>query len=214
MADQHSGDEQQATGGRKRKVARVLETYALEDLGPELEAAWTEDGSERASLRDLAERVNRAVIEAAMREAGEDPLPGEIETVHDALGAGEASPGVEQDVRGRLARSGVDVDALESDLVSYQAVRTYLTRDRDVEYSRPETDQMESTRDRIQRLRGRLRAVTEQRLEDLAETGQLTLGETHTLVQVQVYCEDCGRQYEIDELLDRGGCECESESDG
>jgi hypothetical protein len=213
MSEPNSADEPGASGGRKRKVARVLETYGLEDLGPELEAAWTDDGGERASLRDLADRMNRAVIEAAMREVGEDPLSGEIETVYEALGAGEASAGVEQDVRGRLDRSGVDVETLESDLVSYQAIRTYLTRDREVEYSQPDTDPTASTRDRIQRLRGRLRAVTDQRLDDLAESGRLTLGETHTLVQVQVYCEDCGRQFEIDELLDRGGCECESEGE-
>lgn len=214
MAEQDedpSGASGNGGGGRKRKVARVLESYDLEELGPELEEAWTGDAGERASLRDLAERVNRRIIEAALLEAGEDPLPGEVDAVYEALGSGDAGAGVEQDVRGRLSRAGVDAERLESDLVSYQAIRTYLTEDRGAEYEQPESDPLETARERIQRLRGRLRAVTDQRVSDLGERGRLELGETQTLVQVQIFCTDCGRQFDIDELLDRGGCDCDVE---
>jgi hypothetical protein len=28
-------------------------------------------------------------------------------------------------------------------------------------------------------------------------------------VSARVVCEDCGSQYEVGELLDRGGCDCD-----
>ena len=39
---------------QQSKVARVIETYDLDDLGAEVEAAWTDPTCHRTSLRDLA----------------------------------------------------------------------------------------------------------------------------------------------------------------
>jgi hypothetical protein len=57
-------------------------------------------------------------------------------------------------------------------------------------------------------LRGRLIAVTENSLEELENTNQLTLGNYQILVNVQVICEDCSDQFEVVEILERGGCKC------
>lgn len=208
MADPDQSEPDGATN-RSTKVARVIDEYGLAGEGEQLEAWWTADGPERKSLRELATYLNERIIESALSSAGASALPGEVESVHSVLTGDDASTGVEQEIRGRLRREGIDIDALETDLVSYQAIRTYLKRERGATYTEPETDPVESTREQIQRLQGRVRAVSEQRLASLGDGDHLTLGEHNVLVQVQVYCEDCGRQYSVEELLDRGGCDCE-----
>ena len=202
-------DDGSTESSRQGKVARVLEQYELTGLGDEMAAAWTADGEDRMSLRELATMLNKRLIESALRDAGLDTLPGEIDSVHSVLADEEASEGVRQEVRGRLERAGIDIESLEADLVSYQAVRTYLQADRGLEYTREESDPVESTTRRIQRLQGRLRAVTDQRLDSLEEAGHISMGAHSVLVQVQVFCEDCGRQYSIESLLENGGCDCE-----
>lgn len=194
--------------GRPSKVARVIEEYDLQGLGDELEAAWTAPRGERDSLRDLAEEVNRRIVAAVLEREGDRPLPGEIETVRSAVG-GDADGRTTRDVATRLEELGTDPKDLRADFVSYQAVRTYLTSVRDAEYERTEGDPIAATSDRIQRLEGRLRAVTDDQLETLSERGTIQVGDTRVLVSTQVYCEDCGRQFDVEELLDRGGCDCE-----
>ena len=194
--------------GRPSKVARVIDTYDLDGLGDELEAAWTAPDGERQSLRDLADLVNRRIVESVLERDGERPLAGEIETVYSAL-RGTADSATTRDVTTRLENLDVSKDDLEADLVSYQAVRTYLQSVRGAEYESESSDPITATRDRIQSLRGRLRAVTDGQLDELAARDEITLGDSRVLVGVQVYCEDCGRQFDVEELLERGGCDCE-----
>ncbi len=206
MADDQ-GSSRSSKRGRGSKVARLIEEYDLEGLGEELEASWVGPG-ERKSLRELETVFNEELIKAVTREAGEDPLPGEVETIYEALQSKTASPGLEEDVRGRLDRMGVDVETLDRSLVSYQAIRTYLKDHRGVDPETPDTEPTESTRTSIEKLTGRLQAVTDQRLSDLETRDELVLGEFRVLVNVQVYCEDCGTQQSVEEVLRTGGCSC------
>jgi hypothetical protein len=50
--------------------------------------------------------------------------------------------------------------------------------------------------------------VTEGKLDQLRRSDEIVLGNARVFVDVNVLCEDCGAQYEVDELLDRGGCDC------
>lgn len=202
------------SSGRQGKVARLLETYDLEGVGDELAEAWVGEAGERKSLRELAEYLNKRLIEQMLEQAGAEPYPGEVDTIYAAVTDDETSRGLEQEVRGRLERTGVDFESLSGDLVSYQAVRTYLNSDRGIEYAREERDPIDTTRTQIQRLIGRLRAVSEQRIDDLESSGELTLGSYNLLVNVQLYCEDCGRQYSVEEVLENGGCDCLMDGDG
>lgn len=68
ITDNASG---KSTRGRRSKVARLIDEYEWTGLGATLEARWTADGSERASLRDLADQFNERVLEAALREASQ-----------------------------------------------------------------------------------------------------------------------------------------------
>jgi hypothetical protein len=206
MTDQ--GAENGGSRGRPSKVARIIEAYDLDGLGAELEAAWTAPEPERRSLRELAREVNRRIVTSVLAEDGEHPLPGEVETIANAV-SGSEDGATTRDVATRLEAQGHSMEDLAADFVSYQAVRTYLISERNVEYEASRSDPIESARDRIQGLRGRLRAVTEGQLESLAGRGDIDLGDARVIATVTVYCEDCGRQFDLEELLDRGGCDCE-----
>lgn len=193
--------------GRRSKVARLVEEYDLEGLGAEMERRWT-DEEDRWSLRELADHFNRTLLEAAVEAEGNQPLDGEVENLYRLLTDDDVASADRTRVRRRLERDGVDVDALRDDFVTYQAVRTYLKKYRGAEHSPAETDPLEREATNVQRLRGRVDSVTEGKLEQLRDSGALSIGEFRTLVDVRVVCEDCNAQYDVVDLLEDGGCDC------
>ncbi|MFC6873047.1 rod-determining factor RdfA [Halobellus marinus] len=192
------------------KVARLIGEYDLDGLGDELEARWTGDGVERTSLRDLADYFNERLLEQALLDAGMSALESDVSTTYQNLTDDDVSPGVRTDARNRLEAGGVDVDKLESDFVSYQAIRSYLTDYRDAEYRRlSDEEKVEKDLQSIQRLMTRTLSVTEERIEKLRETGRVDVEEFEVLLDVQVLCQSCGEQYSISEFLESRGCECQ-----
>lgn len=204
-----ANDAETPSGGGQTKVARLLVAYGLEDLGAQLEERWTADGEERMSLRALATLFNQRLLEAAMTKAEIQSLPGEVENVYELLTGSEVSEADRTRTVRRLEREGVDVDALLDDFVTYQAIRSYLKRERNAEYVDDDRDRTVVESENVQRLRGRLSAVTEAKLEQLRSNGDIVLGESRLLVDVNVLCETCGQQYDVETLLDRGGCDCD-----
>ncbi len=196
--------------GRRSKVARVLEEYDLHGFGAELEQLWTAE-NDRYSLRDLASYFNRHLVEQALEKANVQALDGEAENIYRLLTDDDVSAAERTRVRRRLERNGVNIDALQDDFVTYQAIRTYLQEHRGAEYTPAETDPLEREATNLQQLRGRTAAVTEGKLEQLRDTDQLVLDDFRTLVTIQVVCEGCNTQLDVIELLDRGGCDCDKE---
>ncbi len=192
------------------KVRRVIDSYGLDGLGDELAARWIGDGYERESLRSLADRFNTRVLAASMEAAGLSPLDGEVENTYRLLTDEEVSAGMRTQVSRRLERDGLDPDAVQSDFVSHQAIHTYLTGDREIEPPEADDgDRLNADKETIQRLRSRLEAVTENTVGRLDTTDRLDVGAFSVLVDLQVVCADCGATYEIDELFDQGGCDCD-----
>lgn len=199
-----------AAGGHRSKVSRVIEAYGLEDFGERLEASWRGEGETRRSLRELADYQNRSVLAAAMQDAGLRPLDGEVDNMYRLLTDDDVSGGQLAEAEARLERAGLDPDALRADFVSHQAVHTYLTKHRGAEPpATGDGDRSGSALDTVQRTKGRLGSVVEGTLSDLRRSEELTLGTFDVLVSAQVYCEDCESQYEVAELLECGGCDCE-----
>jgi hypothetical protein len=195
--------------GRRSKVARVIDEYDLEGLGAELEARWTATGDDHWSLRDLSTHVNEELVRASLREAGRTPAAADVQNALALLSDDESADAEATQLRRRLERDGVDVEALERDLVTYQAVRSYLQDHRGAEYERDAGDRVEAVTQSIQKLRGRLVSVTESKLEQLRESSLLTLGEFRVMVDVRVLCTDCNTQLAVTDLLASGGCDCE-----
>ncbi len=192
--------------GRRSKVVRLIEEYNLEELGAELERLWTAEENRR-SLRQLATYFNQQLLQRALEDADVRPLGGEVENIYRLL-TDDSSGADGTRIRRRLERDGLDVEALEDDFVTYQAIRTYLKKHRGAEYTPDETDPLERETTNIQQLRGRVDSVTEGKLEQLRSAGHLELGEFRTLVDIRVVCEDCNTQFDAVELLERGGCNC------
>jgi hypothetical protein len=199
----------ESTPGPRGKVERVIEAYDLGGLGDELERRWTGARGDRESLRSLADRFNRAVLRSALDEAGASPLDGEVENTYRLLRGDDVSPGMRTEVRRQLERDGVDLDSVEADFVSHQAIHTYLRDHRGAELDTEEESRVEKEAETIRRLQGRVSVVTESGLTRLKNVNDITLGDFDVLTDVQVYCSDCGSQYEAVELVERGGCDCE-----
>ena len=193
--------------GRRSKVARLIDEYDLQGLGAELEQQWTAD-EDRKSLRDLARYFNQQLLQRTLEEANVQYLDGEIENTYRLLTDDEVSSAESTRVRRRLERDGIDVDALETDLLTYQAIRSYLKDHRGAEYTPAETDPLEREATNVQKLRGRMATVTGGKLEQLRDSDELTLGEFQTLAGIRVICEDCNTQFDVLDLLNRGGCNC------
>ena len=193
--------------GARSKVARLIKEHGLEGLGADMEARWTAE-EDRMSLRALAAYFNQEVLRTRLEAAGITMLDGELENIYRLLTDDDVSAAERTQVRRRLQRDGLDVDAVEDHFVTYQAIRTYLTEYRDAEYVRDNRDPIEREVENVERLRGRVETVTSGKLEQLRERGDLSLGSFRTVVDVKVVCEDCHSQYGILDFLDRGGCDC------
>lgn len=200
--------------GRRSKVQYVIEAYGLDGLGNEIEREWLRNDGNRMSLRDLAEYVNLQLLRSSLDATDERPIEGEIENILKLLRDGDAARGATAQAETKLKRAGIDVEQLQSDFVSHQAVHTYLTEYRDVS---PPTrddnyDPIETRRTAIHRLRNRLVAVIEGSLNKLSGSGQLSLGAFEVVVNVTVHCNDCDSTYPLQDLMDRGWCDCDIDS--
>ena len=195
------------TRGRRSKVARLIDEYGLHELGPEMERLWTADENRR-SLRSLADYFNQQLLESVVEEHDLQLLDGELENIYRLLTDDEVSSADRTRVCRRLEREGIAINDFKSNFVTYQAIRSYLKTHRNAEYTPEESDPIERQKTNIQQLQGRVTSVTEGNLEQLRASDQITLGEFRTLANVQVICEDCNAQFDVLELLDRGGCDC------
>ena len=194
--------------GPQPKVARVIEKYDLGPIGADLERKWTRS-EDRFSLRALADLFNQRLVETALEDAAIDSVTDDPAHVYALLNGAEGSSGQQTQVRRRLERAGVDVKALTDDFVTYQAIRSYLKNHRDASPpSKTDRDVRRTERRTIEQLRDRTAAVTESKLDRLERNDQIRLGTASVLVDVRVFCEDCGRQYDVDELLESGSCAC------
>lgn len=196
-----------ASPGRPSKIVRLIEEYDLDGVGDELERRWTAADGERASLRQLADTFNRRLLEHALADAGVHSLAGETENLYRLLTGDEVGAADRTRAKRRLEREGIDVECLQSDFVSYQSVRTYLTSHRDASYE-ADTDPVAQAESTIGRLRSRLASVAESKLEQATSDDAVGLGQFDVTVSVRVTCRECGHQAEVGPMLERGGCNC------
>lgn len=195
------------------KVANLIEKYGLGPAyGDKLVELWTADDESRESLRSLANRFNERLLEVQMADNGMSTLDGEISNTYRLLTSDEVSSGNRTEARRRLEQAGIDVEQLERDFVSYQAIRSYLKEYRGAEYEADTDDaHVETTIETIQRLKTRTTLVTENSLQHLLNGNQITLGKFRLFVEINVLCEDCHSQYDIIELFQEGGCNCSTD---
>lgn len=186
------------------KVDRVAERRGLSGLDDRLRRRRA-DGE---SLRDLAHVHNRAVLGAAMRAAGMDPLDGEVANLHRLLTDEAVSSGERVDAEARLRRNGVDPAAVRDDFVSHATIRTHLNDCLDVSTSRERAPSVDNARTTVLKLLSRTESVARRTVERLADRDVLVLPDPSVSVSLRVACGECGDEYAFPELLERGGCSC------
>jgi len=196
--------------GKNTKVARVIREYGLDGMGANLEAEWTGEAGERTSLRDLADKFNEAVLEAALREASISSLNVDVPSTYEAL-RGESGASVTR-ARRRLEREGVDADELTEDFVTHQAIHTYLTQERKVSLPSGDDDMAERKVEIIEKLQGRVSAVAMSAISSLANSDELDRSDYDVLVDVRAVCPSCGSDTPVGDLIRRGGCSCTNKS--
>lgn len=131
------------------------------------------------------------------------PLDGEVENTYRLLTDSEVSSGSRRQAERALEREGVDVETLERDFVSHQAVYTYLREHRGISHEREEStrDRREKARETIERLQSRTEAVTTNVLHGLDEDGRLPFDEFDVVVNVRVFDPATGDAHDIDDIL-------------
>lgn len=198
-------------GGRGPKIERIADRYGLEGLGDELVDRWLGDGFESQSLRELADLVNRRLIEAALSAAGTHVLDGEVENFYRLLTDDDVTSGMRTDARNSLERKGVDVDQLESDIVSYQSVYNYLTRHRDVSKPADGADESSAGADveSVNKLKSRLRTVLSGIVDKWVRRGAVSIDDYDVEVDVRITCPRCDVRMTPAELYEAGGCDCQ-----
>jgi hypothetical protein len=186
------------------KVGRNIDKYELRHLDTDLRRRRVDDGE---SLRDLATFVNAQILDRAMSDAGA-AVAGDATAVYRALTGDDVGSGRQTEVRRRLANAGVQMDDVDRDFVSHQTVRDHLRTCLDVETSRNGTTDPDDAADLIGCVRDRNEQIIDRTLNRLHEADRLDTGPLDVTFSVRVSCERCGSTYRVDELLDRGGCEC------
>ncbi len=200
----------QNSDGRRTKIERVVDEYDLDGIEATLAERWTGEGQDRWSLRDLADFFNERVLEAALEATGRQPLDGEVTNYYRLLTDEAVSAGDRTEARSELERAGVDVDALLTDFVSHQAVHTFLTKRQELSYEgTSDEERVEKARETLRRLESRTGTVADNTVARLRDTGDLDLESFSVLVSVNIVCEDCGRQHDVETLLEQGGCDCQ-----
>lgn len=192
------------------KVGRVIDTYDLSGMNSRLVEWWSAEENGR-SLREMAGHLNQELLREALTRHGHSPLQGEVENTHRLLTDDDVSQGMRTQTRKRLERQGVDVDQLNNDFVSHQAVYRHLKTCLEEEYTRADPDpeeRRETSKQRIFALENRTEKVTADALEQLRNGDAIALEEFTVLVDTSITCMECGRQHEIDDLLANGGCRC------
>lgn len=195
----------------RSKVARLIDKYDLEEFGDWIEDAWTDEGDDRQSLRDLTEEFNKRILAETFEEADEYINNIEVEHTYDILTNENISAGNRVEKRKKLERLGIDMDVLETEFITHQALYTYLTKVRGAEYEQKiDTDEaIQRNIDTLRRLQSRTITVTEDTVDRMCDADR-DIGEKYDFaVNVTASCRFCGKYYQAVELVKMGGCPCD-----
>ncbi|MFC6964825.1 zinc ribbon domain-containing protein [Halocatena marina] len=153
------------------------------------------------------------MLKATFRNINSNLFKVEVKDTYTLLTGDDTTEGMRVQAKNTLQSDGVNTDQLLTDFVSHQSIYTYLTATRGVSKGSKSSSCVDSNTQTIQKLRGRSVAVIEQSLKSLRNTQRLRLGDFNGLVETQIYCRDCGTQFEVIQLLDRDECDCDIGTD-
>lgn len=196
------------------KVGRKIHQYSLKHLNTELVHRRRD---EEASLRDLADYVNRCILAAALAAADVDitnSLYGAVSkedaltTLYETLADDETPAERTARVRTRLTQLGVDVEAIETDWVTHPTVRKHLRECLDVDTQRTTTLTPNDASDTIEWARTQCANIVTETFTRLRNADIVATGPLDVTVPIQLTCTKCGKTYRPSQLLTRRKCAC------
>ncbi|WP_343124882.1 rod-determining factor RdfA [Natrinema sp. CBA1119] len=186
------------------KVCRVLDEYDMERYEEQLLEQWQADSSQRKGYRKLSKWFNTLMLRREMDRAGLSTLGDEAESKYERLQSDEA---IAAEVATELANTGVPIEQLRDDFVSYGVIRTHLKEclESDVDLSSGEWE-----RDAIDISRNHAETKITEAVRSLRNKEQLTAGGDVTVsVTVELECENCHARVPADRSIRRGYvCRC------
>jgi len=187
------------------KIGRAVEKY---DVG-RLDERLLDRREAGASLRELEDVVNRAILRVALRTADRD-IVGDVDSFYERLTDDEVSAGQRTEAREWLTQAGIDPAELTGDFVSYQTVRTHLRECLGVDTDRRSTLSVADAKGTVEWARARSEGIVKRTIERLDRTPDFDGDTVEVGTVIRVTCTECGKSYPVETFLDRGGCTCSS----
>lgn len=182
------------------KVCRVLDERGMERYEDRLVEQWQADPPTRKGYRQLATWLNVLMLRREMERAGLSTLGDEAASKYERLTAEESS--IAAEVRDGLRNSGIDIESLERDFVSYGVIRTHLKECLGAER---ETTSTEWEPEAIEISRSHAEGKVEEAIRSLRNKGSLASeGDVTVHVSVELECEACHAKVPAERAVRRG----------
>jgi uncharacterized alkaline shock family protein YloU len=170
---------------RKRKLERVAEKRDIGGISNKIHEKWVNTD---ATLKDLRDQFNRAVLESAMKDAGMDIAPGEVEYTYRHISPDDnVTLTNKKETEMRLTKSGINVEKITDNFInSPQTILNYLRAEYDVERRRRATGDVdiEQEYEYIKPLNRRYENVVTTIIDRLSKSNELE----HNNFDVSVEC--------------------------
>ncbi|GGM51132.1 rod-determining factor RdfA [Haloarcula argentinensis] len=189
------------------KIARVADDYNIS----EIDAKLIERREQDDSLRDLATYLNKQILSKSL-DTGTREVVGDADSIYMVLRGNDVNRSRQAELRSKLDRNGIDIEAVERDFVSHQTVRNHLHDCKAIDTGRKSTVDLDGAEKTIEWAQARSEGVIEQTLDRLRNAGNVTDTPTEVTLSVRVGCSACGRTYRIEDYLEQGGCDCQTDT--
>jgi len=189
------------------KIVRVANDYNIS----EIDAKLIERREQGDSLRDLAAYLNKRILSESLN-TGTREVVGDADSIYKVLRGNDVNRSRQVELRSKLDGNGIDIEAVERDFVSHQTVRNHLHDCKAIDTGRKSTVDIDGAEKTIEWAQARSEGVIEQTLERLRNAGNVADTPTEVTLSVRVGCSACGQTYRIEDFLEQGGCDCQTDA--
>lgn len=190
------------------KVCRVLDRWDLTELEDELLARWRGEDGDRMGYRKLAEWLNVTLLRREMDRAGLTTFGGAAASRYERLTeGGSTGDQLEQSLR----NSGLPIEDIRRDFVSYGVVRTHLKDCLGAERETTESRDAAWAPDALAHTRRYAESKAEKSVQAAVNAGRLQVGATPEIsVSIELTCPACRATVSaVEALEEQWACDCE-----
>lgn len=192
------------------KVGRLINRHDLDPLiggtssiNDRLLARWTgDDGRSAIGYRSLTDWFNKQILKRTYQEIGHETIESHLASDYEILTEGDHLERIE--VEDHLAATGVDVNSLKSDFISWSTMRNHLNDCLDGE---KDTDPSSSSwaEESVEIARKQAAEKTKAAVRALESKRKLAQGsDAEISVQVLLECPDCPTRVSFETARERG----------